>query len=147
MKAQGLMAAAAAAAAAMLAGCGQGSDDQAATAPANQAASAASKPRPAYCFFKDAETKGWSASTDAQGNVVVKGKAYRSDPRYQAGLSEPEVSGAHAVVRPTINPNSTGYAAPGNWWDVSATIPNSAAVNAVTVECGRKTLAELTVRR
>ena len=48
--------------------------------------SAAQKPRPAYCFFKDGETKGWKARVDKDGNVVVSGKAYRQDSRYKAEL-------------------------------------------------------------
>ena len=133
-------------AAAALAACGQQAGEEAATnAPAN--AAAAKTPRPAYCFFKDSETKGWSASRDAQGNVVVKGKAYRSDPRYKAELGPAEVAGAEAVVRPSIGPNTTGFAAPDNWWDVAATVPNSAAVEKVTVRCGSKVLSELAVKR
>ena len=124
------------------ASCNQAADSPAANA-TNTAAAETAKPK--YCFFKDSETKAWSASRDKDGNVVVKGKAYRSDPRYQAQLGEPEVSGAKATVRPSIVQNATGYAAPDNWWDVSATIPNSSAVDAVTVECGSKTLAELKV--
>ena len=123
-------------------GCNQNADKSAA-AEANTAA--AEKPKPKYCFFKDNETKDWSASRDQDGNVVVKGKAYRSDPRYQAQLGVAEVSGASATVRPSITQNATGYGAPENWWDVSATIPNSAGVGTVTVECGPKTLAELPV--
>jgi hypothetical protein len=129
-------------AAASLAACGQS---------ANQAAGNASAPKTApkktpYCFFKDQETKGWSASTDAQGNVVVKGKAYRSDPRYKAQITA-KVSGTSAEVRPTIVQNTTGYAAPDNWWDVSAVIPGSAAVQSVQVRCGKKVLADLKVPR
>ena len=100
------------------------------------------KKRPAYCFFKDPETTGWSASRDRQGNVVVKGRAYRSDPRYKAELGPAEVSGTTATISPTISQNS-GYASPDNWWDVSATIPASRQVQTVKVECGSKTLAEL----
>lgn len=106
---------------------------------------AAEKPKPRYCFFKDAETRGWSAARGKDGNVTVKGKAYRSDPRYQAQLGVAVVSGSKATLRPSIAPNATGYAAPDNWWDVSAAIPNSAAVDTVVVECGPKTLAELKV--
>ena len=64
----------------LLAGCGQSNDDAA----ANQAAANAAQPkkRPAYCFFKDSETKGWAASRDTDGNIKVKGKAYRQDSRY-----------------------------------------------------------------
>jgi hypothetical protein len=124
-----------------VAGCNQGESPAANVT--NTAA--AEKPKPKYCFFKDAETKDWSASRDAQGNIVVRGKAFRSDSRYQAQLGEAEVSGTRAIVRPAIIQNTTGFAAPENWWDVSATIPNSAAVDTVTIECGRKTLAELKV--
>lgn len=137
------------AASAAVAACGDGADSTGGNAAANQSASASatSKPRPAYCFFKDAETKGWAASVDPQGNVVVKGQAYRSDPRYKAALGEPAVTGNAAELSPTITVNDTGFASPGNWWDVSATIPNSAAVETVTVRCGKKTLAELRVAR
>jgi hypothetical protein len=123
-----------------LAACGQSNDG----ASTNQAA-APPKKKPAHCFFKDAETKDWAASRGKDGNIVVKGKAYRSDPRYQALLGPPTVTGNTAEVSPTIQQNATGYAAPENWWDVTATIPNSAAVDTVTVSCGPKTLAELKV--
>jgi hypothetical protein len=58
-------------AAALLMSCGQSSGS------ANQAAAAPPKPKkkPAYCFFKDPETKGWAAARDKDGNIVVKGKA------------------------------------------------------------------------
>ena len=130
--------------AALLAACGQSASDEANVAAANNMA-AAEKPRPSFCFFKDAETKGWAASRDSSGNLVVKGQAYRSDSRYQAVLGEPEVTGPAATISPTIVPNTTGYGAPENWWDVTATIPNSASVETVTVACGKKTLAELKV--
>jgi len=128
--------------AAALAACGQSSDNGG----SNQAAA---KPPPkkkaSYCFFKDADTKGWAASRDKDGNIVVKGKAYRSDPRYQALLGPPTVTGTTVELSPTIQQNATGYAAPDNWWDVTATIPNSAAVDSVKVSCGPKTLADLKV--
>jgi hypothetical protein len=129
--------------AAALAACGQSADNAA----ANQAAANAAQPKkkPSYCFFKENETKDWAASRGKDGNIVVKGKAYRSDPRYQALLGPPTVTGNTAEVSPTIQQNGTGYAAPENWWDVTATIPNSAAVDTVTVSCGPKTLAELKV--
>ncbi|HEY4070916.1 MAG TPA: hypothetical protein VGM04_05095 [Sphingomicrobium sp.] len=132
-------------AAAGLAGCGQSADDaQASNAAAN---SAEAKPKPAYCFFKDAEMKGWAAKADRDGNIVVTGKAYRSDSRYRALLSPAAVSGTTAEVAPTITPNDTGFGAPENWWDVSETIPNSQAVTAVDIKCGAKTVATLTVPR
>ena len=135
-----------AAAAALLAGCGQASDKSAPeSAPANAAAPA---PKPAaYCFFKPSETKDWKATVDDSGNVVVSGKAYREDSRYKAVLSPATVSGAGAEVAPTIAPNDTGFAARDNWWDVTETIPNSQAVDTVTVKCGDETVATLSVPR
>jgi hypothetical protein len=130
-------------AAAMLVGCGQAGD----TSSANEAAANKVQPKkkPAYCFFKDSETKAWAASRDKDGNIVVKGKVYRSDPRYKALLNPPTVSGASAEIAPTIAQNDTGYGAPENWWDVTATIAGSAAVDSVKVSCGAKTLAEIKV--
>jgi len=109
------------------------------------AANSKPKKKPSYCFFKDAETKGWAASRGKDGNIVVKGKAYRSDPRYMALLNPATVSGTIAEIRPTISQNDTGHAAADDWWDVAATIPNSAAVDTVKVTCGPKTLAEIKV--
>lgn len=130
-----------------LAGCSQPVTDKAANNGAAATAAAAKQARAPYCFFKDSETKGWAASTDAKGNVVVKGKAFREDSRYQAVLGAPSVAGTTAEVRPTIITNTTGFASPDNWWDVTATIPDSAAVDKVLVKCGDKTVAELAVRR
>ena len=130
--------------AAALAACDSGPDEApAANGSANAAAqSAPPKKRPAFCFFKEAETTRWSASRDRAGNVVVKGRAFRSDPRYKAELGPAEVSGTTATLSPTISQNG-GYASPDNWWDVSATIPASRQVQVVKVECGARTLAEL----
>jgi hypothetical protein len=130
-------------AAAGLVACGQSNDSTG----ANEAAANAPQPKKkaSYCFFKDNETKGWAASRDKDGNIVVKGKAYRSDARYQALLGPPAINGSGAEISPTIQQNGTGYGAPENWWDVSATIPNSAVVDTVTVSCGAKDLARLQV--
>jgi hypothetical protein len=126
--------------ASLVTGCGK-SDDGA----ANEVAKAAQpKKKAAYCFFKDNETKGWAAARDKDGNITVKGEAYRSDSRYKAVLGPPEVSGAAATLSPTITTNDS-YSAPDNWWEVNATIPNSAGVDTVTVICGARTLAELKV--
>lgn len=122
--------------AALLAGCGQSGDKKA------EANTVQPKKKAAYCFFKDSETKGWAASRGKDGNITVKGKAYRSDSRYQAVLGAPEISGASATLSPTIVQNGTGFGAEDDWWDVAATIPNSAAIDTVTVTCGAKTLAE-----
>lgn len=133
--------------AAGLAACGQSADDDASNAAANATATAAKPERPPYCFFKDSETKGWKASIGKDGNVVVTGKAYRSDSRYIAEIGKVEIAGTTATVRPTINPNTTGYGAPDNWWDVTKTIPDSAAIETVMVKCGAKTVATLAVPR
>ena len=126
-----------------LAACGQSAGNDA----ANQATANAAQPKKKipYCFFKDDQTKGWSAARDKDGNIVVKGKAFRSDPRYQALLGPPTVTGTTVEISPTIQQNATGSAAPDNWWDVNSTIPNSAAIETVMVSCGAKTLAELKV--
>jgi hypothetical protein len=126
--------------AAALAGCG-GSNDQV----ANQAVKAPAKKKPGYCFFKEPDTKGWSAARGADGNIVVKGKAYRQDPRYMAVLAPATVTGTSAELSPTVTTNNTAFAAQDNWWDVTATIPNSAAVTSVTVSCGARTLATIAV--
>lgn len=133
-------------AAAALAGCGQASDNGNANEMAGNSAAPAPKPA-AYCFFKDSETKDWKAAVDKSGNVIVSGKAYREDSRYKAILSPATVSGAMADIAPTIAQNDTGFAAPGNWWDVSQTIPNSQAVETVKVRCGDETIASLSVPR
>ncbi|MEA3081618.1 MAG: hypothetical protein QOD54_1286 [Sphingomonadales bacterium] len=129
-------------AAALIGGCGR-SDEGA----ANQAAANAAQPKKkaAYCFFKDSETKGWAASRGKDGNIKVKGKAYRQDSRYQAVLGPPEISGTTASLAPTVTQNMTGFGATDDWWDVAATIPDTAAVDTVTVTCGARTLAELKV--
>jgi len=130
-------------AAAMLSACGQSSGNEA----ANEAAANVVQPKKkaAYCFFKDSETKGWTASRDKDGNIVVKGKAYREDSRYKAVLGEPELTANTAEIAPTIVQNDTGYGAPDNWWEMTATIPNSAAVDTVDVKCGAHRIAELKV--
>lgn len=125
--------------------CGQSADESSTNAAVKS--SAPEKPKPAYCFFQDQETKGWAAKRGKDGKVVVSGKAYREDPRYKALLSPATVTGATAEVAPTIAQNDTGFAAPGNWWEVSETIPGSEAVETVAIKCGDKTLATLTVPR
>jgi len=130
----------AAGAAVLLVGCNKAEDTA-----ANQAA-AQPKKKAAHCFFKDSETKAWAASRGKDGNIVVKGKAYRSDSRYQAVLGPPEISGTTASIAPTITPNTGAFGAEDDWWDVGATIPNSAAIDTVTVTCGARTLATLTVK-
>jgi hypothetical protein len=131
-------------AAAALGACGQSGDNAAATNNAANAA-AAEKPKPAYCFFKDSETKAWATKRGKDGNIVVTGKAYREDSRYKALLGTAKVSGTTAEIAPTITVNDTAYGAPDNWWDVKATIPNSASVDTVHVTCGAKTIADLKV--
>jgi hypothetical protein len=130
-------------AAALLSGCGQSANDNS----VNQAAANAAQPKKkaAYCFFKDSETKSWTAARGKDGNIVVKGKAYHEDGRYKALLGPAEVTETTAALAPTIAVNDTGYSARDNWWDVSATIPNSAAIDTVRVTCGDKNVAELKV--
>ena len=134
------------AAAAALAACSQsGTDNAAANATAN--ASAPAKKHPTYCFFKDAAAKGWAASVDASGNVTIKGQAHIDDRRYRGDISQSEVTGDKASVWLTMAPNTTGMGALDDWWDLSNTIPGSGAVQSVTLLCGKKTVAELKIRR
>ena len=131
-------------AAGALVSCNESAENAATNATAS--ASKAGEKRSAYCFFKDEETKDWKASLDKSGNVTVVGRAHVKDSRYKPELGQPQVSGTTAELRPTISVNS-GYASPDNWWDVSFTIPNSTAVATVAVRCGRKTMAQLSVKR
>jgi hypothetical protein len=131
-------------AAAGLSACGSSSENAASNA-AN--ASLAAKPKTAYCFFKDPETKSWKAKLDKDGNVVVTGKALAEDARYKAVMAPATISGTSAEIAPTITTNDTGFAAPGNWWELSETIPNSQALTSVSVKCGDETLAHLSVPR
>jgi hypothetical protein len=129
-----------AAAAAALAGCNQAAENESANVPA-----AAQVQHPTYCFFKDAATKGWSGSRDSSGNVTVQGKARLEDRRYMAAIGDSETAGASARLWLTMGPNTTGMGAEDNWWDVKFTVPSSAAVTGVTLLCGKKTVAQLTV--
>ena len=134
------------AAAAALASCGQQSGNTTTNVSANTAA--AEKPKhPTYCFYKDANTKGWKASTDKSGNVAVNGKAYLQDPGYKGDLVQGEVEGDKATIWLAMGTNDTGFARPDGWWDVSATIPGSKAATSVAVMCGKKTVATLPVKR
>lgn len=127
--------------AASLAACGQGGGNDA----ANQAAPAPRHEKPKYCFFKDAESKGWTAKRGKDGNITVTGKLYRSDGRYMAVLGEPKINGSTAEYWPSISTNTTGASMADGWWEVTATVPNSAAIDTVDVKCGQKTFAELKV--
>jgi hypothetical protein len=127
-----------------LGACGQSSGNKTRNE-ASANAPAPKKERPPYCFFKDSETKAWAASRGKDGNITIKGKVYREDSRYQAQIGKMDVAGTTATVWPTIAPNMSGYGAPDNWWDVKAVIPNSAAIDTVSVHCGAKTIADLKV--
>src|SRR5215213_7608437 len=105
------------------ASCSQSAEQPAANSAAANTAEPEKK-RPTYCFFKNADTKGWAALRDRGGNILVKGQARIADRRNMAA-------------------NTTGTGAPGDWWDVSAAVPASAPVTSVTVLCGKKTIAEL----
>jgi hypothetical protein len=122
--------------AASLTACGQGGNQT-----ANQAAPAPKKEKLKYCFFKDAESKDWTAKRGKDGNVVVTGKLYRSDGRYMAVLGEPKINGSTAELWPSISVNNTGASMPDGWWELTAAIPNSGAIDTVDVKCGSKTFA------
>jgi hypothetical protein len=134
------------AAVATLAACGQSAQNSSNNSGTTNQSTAA-KSRPAYCFFKDSETKDWKGKRDKEGNAVITGKVYREDSRYKAVLGPPTVNGTTAEVAPTLTVNDTGYAASGDWWDVTATIPNSQAIDILTVKCGEKTLATIRLPR
>lgn len=137
----------AAVAATALAGCNPGGgEDKAAGNVANKTAAASPK-RPTYCFFKDSETKSWSASAGAGGEVAVKGQGHVKDSRYRALISDSEIAGTKATAWLTIGPNTTGYGSAGDWWDVSYALPGSGGVTDVTILCGKKVVAELKVKR
>jgi hypothetical protein len=128
----------------LVAGCNQ-SGDQGGNAAANTAAPAKPKVHH-YCFFKKDAQKGWSASRDPNGNVVVKGKAHVDDVRYKADLGQPDISDTSAKLWLTTTTNSS-YAAPDNWWDVSFTIPDSRAITSVSVNCdAERVFADLEVK-
>jgi hypothetical protein len=125
-----------------LAACGSSGNEPAGQVAAN---TAAVPKKAAYCFFKAPDTKGWSAARGKDRNITVKGQAYRQDARYKAVLGPATVTGTTAELSPSVSINDTGYAAPDNWWPLTATIPNSAAVESVTVRCGARTLAQIKV--
>ncbi len=131
-------------AAAALAGCNQAGEEPANNASANTSAAAAK--HPTFCFFKDEETKDWKASADAKG-VTVSGKAHVKDGRYKAVLGDPEIAGTEASVWLTIGTNDTGYSADEDWWDLRARIPPGTAVESVSVMCGKKTIAQLALKK
>ena len=125
----------------ILASCGQ-SDENA----GNQTAASPPQPkkRPAYCFFKPEEMKGWTAKRGKDGNITIKGKGHVKDPRYKAIFAPPTITGTTVQISPTITTNS-GYEAPGDWWDVSTTVPNSGALTDVQISCGDKPVAQFTL--
>ena len=130
-------------AAGLLASCGQSGND---AANGTAVKPAAPKKKVPYCFFKDEEMKGWSAKRGKDGNVTVMGEVYREDGRYQAILKPAVVTGNRAEISPDLQQNAGQYSAPDNWWDVTETIPNSAAVETVDVTCGGKTIASFTLK-
>ena len=131
------------AAAVATAGCGESADNSA-NASAAKTPVAAPKKVP-YCFFKSENSKGWAASRGKDGNIVVKGKGYLADARYKADLGTAEIEGTTASLQLKMPPNDTGFASEDGWWDISKTIPDSAAIKTVDVLCGAKTLATLSV--
>lgn len=126
----------------LLAGCGESTSEPA----ANGAANAAKPAVHHFCFFKPEETKGWAIKSDGTGNLIVSGKAHIKDSRYKADLGQPEVDGANATLWLSMQPNMSGYGGVDDWWDVSFTIPNAAAIQSVAVRCDdKRTLATLAV--
>jgi len=127
-------------------GCGQKASDER-NSGANAAAAAAAKPEPKhYCFFKKDEQKDWTAARGANGDITVKGRVHMGDPRYKGDLGQPEISDTNAKLWLTMA-QVTGYRSVDNWWDVSFTIPDSAAIETVTVACDSKRIfAELKVK-
>lgn len=99
----------------------------------------------AYCFFKDAEMKGWKASRDRHGDITVDGEAHVKDPRYKALFGKVAVGPKKAILDLTISQNDLGYAMRDDWWHVGVVVPNSASLNEATVECGDKIVADLQV--
>ena len=130
-------------AASMLAACTQSADN----GPANETAANTVQPKKkaSHCFFKDDEMKGWSATRGKDGNITAKGKVYRSDSRYKVVFGEPVIDGSTVELSPTLQQNTAAYGAPEDWWDVSSTVPNSAAIETIRVTCGGKTLADIKV--
>jgi nitrous oxide reductase accessory protein NosL len=128
-----------------LAACGRAAEQAANNTASNKVAEVQ---HPTFCFFKDEETKGWKASVDAAGNVTVTGKAHVKDSRYMALLGQPEVQGNQASLWLTIGTNTTGWAANDqDLWDVTAKIPGAGAVESVSVMCGKKSIAELALKK
>lgn len=132
--------------AAVLAGCGQANEAAEASSNVANAAAAPAKKVP-YCFFKDENSKGWTASAGRDGNVTVKGKGYVADGRYMAGLKPAEIEGSVASLQLAMPQNDTGHSKIDGWWDISSTIPQSGSVDTVKVLCGAKTVATLDVKR
>jgi hypothetical protein len=133
------------AAGALLSACGQA--NEAAEASANLANVAAPAKKVPYCFFKDENSKAWTASAGKDGNVTVKGKGYVADGRYMAGLKPAQIEGSTAQMQLAMPQNDTGHSKIDGWWDISSTIPASGSVDTVKVLCGAKTVATLDVKR
>ncbi len=129
----------------LLASCGQSSSDNAAANQVAANAAADAKKKPAFCFFKDEEMKSWAATRGKDGNIALKGKAHVKDSRYKAVFGPSQISGDTAIIAPTIVLNDTGFAAIDNWWEIKTTLPDSAALTRVTINCGAKTASELAV--
>ena len=127
----------------IVASCGQSANEG-----NNQAAAQPQQPkkRAPYCFFKPDELKGWAAKRGKDGTITVNGKGHVKDPRYKAIFAPPTTSGTTILIAPTITPN-TGYEAPGDWWDMSAAIPNSAGLDEVQISCGDKQEAKFVLKR
>jgi hypothetical protein len=107
--------------------------------------SAQPEKKPAYCFFKDDEMKGWKAARDRHGDISVDGQAHVKDPRYKATFGKVEVGPQKVILDLSITENDLGYAMRDNWWHVGMTAPNSASLTEAVVQCGDKIVADLKV--
>lgn len=136
-----------AASAAIVAGCGKGGTAAEASPNAANASTTPAAVKVPYCFFKDENAKGWTASAGADGNVTVSGKAYLADGRYKAGLKPAVIDGTTASLQLAMPQNDTGHSTVDGWWDVKTMIPGSGAVDKVLVLCGARTEASLDVPR
>jgi hypothetical protein len=129
-------------------GCNQSGDGANVAANTVGNAAAAAPKTKHYCFFRKEDSKGWAAKRDAKGDVTVTGKLHVRDPRYKGDIGQPEISGASAKLWTSYLQNTDQYRSADDWFDVKFTIPNSAAVEKVTVACdSKRTLAELEVKK
>lgn len=120
----------------LLAGCGGEKES-----PDNRVEAQPKKEKPPHCFFKEAELDSFKLAQDGN-ELVVTGRAYRSDGRYKAFLQDPKVEDGTAILYPTIGVNDTGFSAPENWWDIEKRLPAN-GIRAVEVRCGARLVKKM----